>query len=350
MLLDVTLQVDNQLFGGWKSVRIARSIESVSGFFELSVTDRWPLQNARRDILPGDACTVSVGDTVLITGYVDDVDVEYSGDDHSITVRGRDKTADIIDCAAHYQTGSFSHLGLLDIATRLCAPHGVRVKSNVDLGAVFRTHAITPGETIYETLELLARRRGVLLMPQTGDLLFTQPGNTRLNTVLKSGKNILTGSVQRSVRERFARYTVYGQSQGFDDAAGDFAAGATGEATDNAVRGSRHHVIVAEGAANDVDCEKRAQWARNTAVGRSQRAVYTVQGWTYNATTDVWPINVLVPVEDDIANVQRDLLIVSAAFVKDERGTITELTLSPREAYDTLALPDPDTTDGFGLQ
>lgn len=344
---DTVLEVDGKPYAGWKKVTIGLSIESISGSFELSVTDRWPLQAEKREIQPGAPCTMYMGDTAVITGYVDDVDVDYSSDDHRISIRGRDKTADVVDSAATYKSGTFHELGLLDIASRLCQPHSVTVTSKADLGKTFRKYSITPGDTIYETLELLARRRGVLLMPDNGNLLFNKPGTDRIETALKTGVNIKTGSIQRSIRERYGRYTVYGQTQGFDDANTDFAASPKGEATDNAVRASRHHISVAEGAATAADCEKRAIWARNTAVGRSQRAVYTVQGWTYNGR-DLWPLNKLVAVDDDIANIHRDLLIVSLAFVQNnDRGTITELTLAPREAYDTIELPEPDNSDDW---
>lgn len=348
MSLDVQLLTNDKLYAGWKEVHIGRSIESVSGYFELTVTDRWPLQRQRREIKPQDSCVLSLGKTEVIAGSVDDVDVQYDGGNHSITVRGRDNTSEIVDSAAVYKSGTFENLGLLDIATQLCAPHNVGVASSADLGSPFRLHSITPGETIYETLELLARQRGVLLIPDNGNLLFSQPGTELLPTALKTGSNILTGSVQRSRRERFARYTVYGQSQGFDDTSGSFSSAAKGEATDQAIRSNRQKIIVAEGSANSADCEKRAVWARNTAAGRSERAVYTVPGWTYNKT-DLWPINKLVRVDDDIANVHRELLIVSVAYTQGEEGTITELTLAPREAYDTIALPDPNGGDEWGV-
>lgn len=337
---ETILRVADKDYGGWKAVRIGLSIESVSGFYELTVTDRWPLQAMRREINPGDQATVFLGNKPIITGHVDDSDIDYSATEHNIVVRGRDRTADIVDSSAVYKSGTFRDVGLLDIATRLCSAHGVSVSSDTDLGKPFRKYAITPGTTIYETLELLARQRGVLLVPSDGNLRFTQPGTVQLKTALKTGENILTGRVQRSTRDRFARYTVYGQTQGFDDTGGAFASSAKGEASDKAIRPARRKVIVAEHSANAADCEQRAIWARNTAVGRSQRAVYTVQGWTYNGQ-DLWPINKLVRVDDDIANVHRDLLIVSVAFVKSQEGTITELTLAPREAYTTLALPDP---------
>jgi prophage tail gpP-like protein len=334
------LKVNGAFYGGWKTVRVGLSIESVSGYFELSVTNRWPLQNEPRDIRVQDACEVLLGDVPVIVGTVDDVDIEYDAQQHSITVRGRDKTAEIIDCAAQYKTGSFDNLSLTDIATRLAQPHGVSVRATVSVGDKFKKHSITPGETIFETLELLARQRGVLLMPDNGNMQITKPGTERLNTVLKTGENILTGSVQRSRRERFSKYIVYGQTQGFDLSGGETASGPKGEAIDTAINSKRTRVIIAEGAANAKDCSTRAIWARNVAAGRSERAVYTVQGWTYDGV-NVWPVNKLLPVDDTIANVHRDLLIASVAFVKDENGTITELTLALREAYDTIALPAP---------
>ena len=59
-MADIALTVDGLIYGGWKSVSVRRSIETVAGTFSLSASERWPGQQALKAILPGQKCTVSM--------------------------------------------------------------------------------------------------------------------------------------------------------------------------------------------------------------------------------------------------------------------------------------------------
>ena len=87
---DVTLTVDGLICGGWKSVSVRQSIETISGTFSLSVSERWPGQQTLKAILPGQKCLVTLDGETVITGYVDDVAPAYSSTSHEVSIDGRD--------------------------------------------------------------------------------------------------------------------------------------------------------------------------------------------------------------------------------------------------------------------
>ena len=68
---DLRLVVNGKKYGGWKSVRVTRSIESIAGSFELDVSDRWAGQGEIWPIYEEDACRVEIDGTTVIDGYVD---------------------------------------------------------------------------------------------------------------------------------------------------------------------------------------------------------------------------------------------------------------------------------------
>ncbi len=71
---------------------------------------------------------------------------------------------------------------------------------------------------------------------------------------------------------------------------------------------------------------------------------YTLQGWR-DPKGALWRPNALVKVEDPWLGIERDLLIVSAAFTLSETGgSTTELELAPKEAYELL----PEVTAAAG--
>ncbi|HAU6244578.1 TPA: phage tail protein, partial [Klebsiella oxytoca] len=94
MTEELTLNVDGKVWGGWTDMAINRSLESVAGEFDLTVTAQWS-SAAPRSIKPGQSCTVSIGSDRVMTGYIDDFIPSYDSENVSLRVMGRDKTGDL---------------------------------------------------------------------------------------------------------------------------------------------------------------------------------------------------------------------------------------------------------------
>lgn len=334
---DLVLQVDGVNYAGWTSVRVQRGMEQISGAFEIGVTERWPGQAQHWPIQLGAECRLLVDGEPLITGYVDDRNQSYDAAQHTISIVGRDKTADLVDCAAIWPGGEWKNRNLAEVAAYLCEPYGIKVIAETDVGARHPVYGLEPGESAFECIERFARFRGVLpLSDGLGNLLLTRATkDARVSTALVYGKNILRASGQFSWRERFSHYTVKGQE----------VIGMTGQpvgkAEDEEVKASRYRprVLIAEDCGNNVNFRTRAEWERNVRYGRSQVANYTIQGWRHAA--GIWHPNTLVMVTDPQMEFDaREFLIVSVSLLYDESGSRTELKLMPRETFDRIPLPD----------
>ena len=143
---DVTLTVNGKQHSGWESLNINLGVEQIAGTFELSVTEKWPGNNEARPIRRGEVCTVSIDGEIVITGYVDDVLPSYDSNSHTLTINGRDKTADLVDCSAIYKTGAWTNTSLKTIAEDLCKPFGIGVIINTDIGEPFKHAADAQSE------------------------------------------------------------------------------------------------------------------------------------------------------------------------------------------------------------
>ncbi len=332
---DVVLKLGNEAFAGWQAIQVTRSIDHLSGWFELSVTERWPGQTAAMRIKPGLACQVLVEDEPVITGYVDDVDLSYGAGEHQITVRGRDKTGDLVDCAAQHKGSEWHRATLKQIAQDLCAPFGIQVKLEVDANPRIRRWSIEPGEAVFENLERMARLQAVLLMSDgLGSLVIARAGTERIATPLVLGQNILTGSGSFSWKERFRDYVVKGQMEGEYNAF-------KGAAVDKDIDRYRPLIVLAEDQGDIATFTRRAEWERNVRYGRSMPVTYALQGWKHR--DGLWAPNKLVTVQDPwIATDELgpERLIVSVTYSLDERGRRSQLKLMPREAWDLIPLPD----------
>lgn len=336
---NVTLKVGGQVYAGWTSITIRRSMEQLAATFELGLTERWADGATARPILPGLACTVRVDGQAVIAGYIDDAEPSYDEKSHTITVSGRDLTGDLVDCSA--PATQFSGRTLAQVAKALCKPYGIGVKTETDIGGEFSALKNNEGDSVFDTLEPAARIRAVLLMSDgLGNLLLTKAGTSRVPTRLALGENIVSASGRFSNRDRFSAYEVKGQSAGSDDWNAEDAAHPLGRAKDSGVTRHRPLIVLAEENVDQADAQKRAEWERNVRFGRSRRVSVRVAGWDHAG--GLWEPNKLVAVRDAFLSIDQELLIAGVVLTLDERGWWTDLDLVAREAFVRVALPEPE--------
>lgn len=342
MQSDVLLTVGGQVYGGWTSMRLSRSLEQVAGRFEVSLTERWADSPTLRPIRPGERCVVSVAGQVAITGYVDEGSPRYDRQTHTVRVSGRDATGDLVDCSAIHPGGEWAGVDLGRIARDLCRPFTVPVRVETSPGAAFAKWKIQEGETVYECLERAARIRAVLLMSDgLGGLVITRAGRARADTALVLGENVLGAEGAYDHRDRHSEYIVKGDTAGTDSSWGVEVIEREGRARDPAIGRYRPLVILAEDQASSADCQTRAEWERSVRYGRSLRVTYTVQGWTQGGGR-LWEPNTRVPVRDPYQGIDAEMLISGVTLVLDEgSGRTAELTVTRPEAFGMIALPEP---------
>nr|WP_181147287.1 hypothetical protein [Burkholderia multivorans] len=91
------LKQDGLSLTGWKSVRITRSIEFGTSSFDLACSaDANTLKLVSKEGAP---IKVSIGDDVVLTGYVETIESIMTPRTHDIRISGRGKLADLIDCS-----------------------------------------------------------------------------------------------------------------------------------------------------------------------------------------------------------------------------------------------------------
>lgn len=339
-MADVTLKVGGQKYSGWTSVSVTRSIESISGSFSLNVSERWANQDQPWPINEGDECSVLIGDEVVITGFVDSRKPSYGPGAHSLSIDGRDKTADLVDCSALVSQYEYKNFDVFKLAQKLCKPFNITVSQlgvtvpGKTLVGTEKLH-IDPGETVFNVLEHAARIAGVLLISDgEGGVIITQPGTERAVTELVEGQNIISAEADFTVASRFYHYIALGQHQATDAFFGAEAAQIKGEAFDpNVTRQARVLVIRPEGNVTPAFAKLRAQWEATVRAARSNSVKVVVQGWT-QGNGALWPVNALVHVKSPQLRIDGDMLIASATYSFDEsEGTRTELSLKPPGAF-----------------
>lgn len=330
---DAGISAYGRRFGGWLSLSISTSLEDACTSFSFATAARWPGEQHPIRIRPSAPVEAFIGLDVLAAGYVDKVDTSYDAASHTISVSGRSKVADLVDC--HATPGVYEGIKLEVLAARLAAPYGVTVRADVDTGAVVRRVRVRERETVYSVLERMARARALLLTDDpTGALVFTRAGLGRAHTALVLGENVLSCSSSFDASKRYSEYRCKGQRAGDDLDFGDVL---DTEATveDDGIDRYRLLYVEPEPLADAARCKVRATWEAANRYGQSVQLSYTVVGWR-QGNGALWTKGDLVQVVDEFTGLDDELVIVATTFDLSEAGTTTTLQLVPPEAYEPL--------------
>ena len=338
-MYEATLSIGGIRYGEWTELEIQRSVEALAPSFSFTLSGGRPGR-----LQPGQRCKVDVDGRLLITGYIDDVEPSYDATAHTVTIRGRGKTGDLVDCSA--KAGKIRRSTLAQIAADLCLPFGILVSDLAQASKRFSEFTVDKGETVFDALHRAARMRGVLLASnEEGDLVITRTGTERAPGSMERGKNILKARGAFSWRDRFSEYTVIGQAASNDNTWGPAAGGQKGVVRDAGVDRHRPLTILAEEGEGAKAFHDRAHYERNVRFGRSARITYTVAGWGAGGT--LWKPNTLVAVRDDYTGLDGEMLIAKVTFRKGAGGTLAELELTWPEALDVLEIPEKKLKGGL---
>ncbi len=347
----LTLTVNNQTLTGWVSVSVTMGIESVPNVFDIALTERYPGQQVLIP-RPGAPCQVKIGNTVVITGYIDTTSLSISPTAHTVRVQGRGKCEDLVDCSAVLPGMTISAASTLALAQKVAAPYGITVTSLCGPGPIIPQFNITLDEKPFEIIERVARFSQMLVYEDpSGNLVLAQAATSTHASGFRQGVNVQAASVSFSMAERFSDYLPSLTS--IDSFSQTQPAGATPpfflpRVYDPDVPRLRTLIVVSEQTQNGhYIAEDRAQWEANRRWGRSQVVRLTCDNWRDSAGT-LWTPNALVRIEiPSIQCASDDWVIGRVTFLRGaERGTVADLEIMPKQAF----LPEPTPLQAFDFQ
>lgn len=331
---DVVVQLEGVTYRNWETVRIARELNSGAGTFELRATLTHPFPAKA-----GVEAKIRLGPHLAAVGYVDQLRLELTSDGHAITVSGRDKTADLVDCSTPPDLGSLSDVFLDEIAEKVAAPYGVEVRT-ITTGPIFPKFVPNPGDSAWASIERAARLRAKLCFPSAeGRLMIDSPGQFAAAGSIREGSADL--SLAWSTLDRYQVYIVRGQNRGSDQGWGSAVAAIEARSTDSALRRPRTLVVVAESAVDQASAQERADWERTVRIARSAGITATVRGWRQKINGPLWELNQRVSVNVPRWRFRDELLVDGVEFTRGDDGTRTTLRLVRPNAY----LPEPGSPE-----
>lgn len=333
MSADIRLVVNGRKYGGWKAVRVTRSIESIAGSFDLAVNDRWGQDAELWAIAEEDACRVEIDAEVVIDGYVDRRSLALTAESRQLSYSGRDRAAVLVDCSVILDKYTFRNTDLREFAARICEPFGVTVavQSGLSLPKVAK-RVIQPGDTAYQAIEREAAAEGLLVVSDgAGGIVLTRNAPSRA-APLQQGANVMAASVEYDGTDRFARYVVATSVAGKDGSSGD-ATRIRAEAADADVRRAERVLMIRpESGITTESARRRGDWEARIRAARAEQVAITVQGWQ-QPNGRLWPVNALCNVQVPSIGVGGDMLISQVEYSISESGQIANLRLVRPDAF-----------------
>ena len=332
----VSLWVDGQLHEGWTDTAINLNMDHLAGDFTLTLTEEYLAGGVlqRFPIRAGAACRLAIDGTTVLTGWVDRRDAGYTATTHSVSISGRDKTGDLVDCSAEVK--EFLDQKLEAIAAELCRPFRIQVLVTTDTGEPFKRVAVNTGDTVQGCIERLCRQRGVLAWSDgQGNLVIGRGTMGRPVASLARGRNVLAASVTDNWTGRFSEIIVRGTRETPDSSDASAGSQEQGLARDGQVTRYRPKIMVPETQGGTTSLNERAAHEQRVAKGKSQVVSATVGGWYHEG--GLWRPAQTVSFSDDWLGISGDFLVGNVALVKsgdDDRAT---LNLYPPGAFDRMA-------------
>ncbi|WP_233869708.1 phage baseplate assembly protein [Paraburkholderia adhaesiva] len=341
---DVSLTVNGSTVAGWTTVRVTRGMERIPADFDIGMAERYP-GVADVTVSAGDPCTLAIGGDTVITGYVDRVIDQIDAHSHALSIAGRGKCEDLVDCAAQYDGFQFVNATAADIAAALAKPFGIAVKALAP-GLVIPQYILNVGDTPYAVIDRVCKISQLLCYEDAdGDLVIGPLSTDEAAGGFTLGVNCERAGYTRDLSQRFSEYRVYlvGTALLLDTGIQPLSEYTV---TDPCVPRYRPRAFIAE--TNDAGAtvsNQHAQWECNRRTGRGNVVTVTASSWRDAAGTLYTPNTLAALSMPQLKLIDgQKFTIGEVTCRRDSSGTACDLTLMPPQAFQpepVLYLPLP---------
>lgn len=368
----VTVTINGFVFQQVVRLMVSRDLRNIAGVFDVVLVDDtrlfralpfpWGRPEGGPEIRQGQAITIAIDREPVLVGWIDRASFRWSGEDIECHIQGRDKTGDLVDCAALPNgPAEFRGVDLLHVAERVCEPFGIKVTAEVPVGAPFTQLALHPHMTALALLESGARQRSILLVSDgVGGLLLTRGGNSRAPAPLRLRENVQEITAEFDWTQRFSEYIVKQTSARTNTGAaplnstsvplgvpnGNFYGPITiqearniintGRAIDPEVTRYRPTVRLTRTQSGMTTVQEQAEWALRVARGQSDSVQLRVLDWRAGPGRALWRPNALAQVWDPYSGIDKEMLIAGVAHRFGPDGAVTDIRVAGRTAYDRI--------------
>lgn len=318
----VTLIVDGYGLVGWQDVSVDRSMESAEISFTLGAANPSWSAEAKR-LRYAKEVEVVAGSNLLCKGYVGSYGAKYGPKTKQVTVEGKSKAADAVDChPVKHKTGRIEKKTLLEAAKELDEV-GVGFTTDQQLEPIEKIQR-QPHDTIFQTIEREARRTGHMLSGQPdGSIKITRAGTKRHAGALVLGScPVEEMDVTIKCDQKFSPIVGRGQRA---KGTGKDNLRLEEQETDPSVTRHRPLLVIPEGDWTRKEFKKRLRWERLRRASYGTTIRVKVSTWRDDAG-ELWEPGRLMAIVNEPEDVDSDFLLSTVNFRQGgDGGTLAYL-------------------------
>jgi prophage tail gpP-like protein len=342
---ELSITIDGQKFTGWTATRFSRSCEQFPSSFEISATEKDPTGTHPMVFVPFSPCTIAIDDDLVLTGYIDSIDNTIDAASHTITIAGRSKGADLVDCSAEIINSAdgipgflYGGADLMGLATALCLPYGITVSLNSKQELTdIPLFQMNIGDSPYEIIERMARSQNLLVYDDVnGNLVLADVGAAEHQSGFDYGANIQSITSGLHFDHRYSEIDVFDSS--VQDQLTYITNRQYGHAEDTSIRHRRLMGFSETPYVLEVTwAQRRANWEMARSRGRSQVIHLQCESWR-DSHEILWQPNNYVAIRAAPLQIDAKWIIANVSYSMDlNGGTYADLILMPPEAFN----PEP---------
>lgn len=329
---NIAIKLNGRRYSFWKSAVVHVAIGEFAREVTLNVSDNPDAASAAGNLLMDSPISVICDDKTVLTGYIDDVSVNYAATSHGITIRARSKTCDLVDCS-YDGDAQFNGQSAKNTILAICRPFGINVLWRCPDWTIGEMNA-NVGDTCAGIITEICKRGGVFFTDdENGNLIITNLAETPAaatiyNRPAAMESNVLSASVKFSSRDRFSEYTVESQATAFDgDETAENAYMSGGTVRDPGVTRYRPRVVIAQTNQDSAADAFSAELEYMSATAAAANFDYTINGWR-DDTGAIWAGGTFVRLIDEFAHVDNKLIVKSADLtISNDGGRVAQLKL-----------------------
>ncbi len=318
------LEVGGHRLTGWSNVEISYGVEAAVRTATLEISDF----EGELKIRPDMPATIKASGTLILTGFVRDVEPAHDETSHRVRVTVASNSVDLVEASIDHPTGFVQKKDVGDIA-RAFDTEGVGVEID-DEFPVEPASFVNTGDSWFYHMEPLTRSHGAFVYDDAEGkvhIAYKPRGRHAGSLSIGDGGSIIAATAKLTGKARYSEIIVRGQaSRGNGSAALQIEA----RATDGTVGRRRKRIIVHESETTAGKLKKRAKREMNRAAGSSREAQITVSGWR-DEKGRIFEPHFLIGVDDPRIYLQQDMAIKSVRLTQSTdlggQGTRADFSL-----------------------
>lgn len=369
----VSITVDGEVFEFWESANISSELTTIAPSFSLAATFSLPQgKRTLATLAVGKRVQVKIGDDVVVTGYIDKTPVNYSASSVTISISGRSKTEDLVDCSVipkdtsididnSHKWGNFtevvtgeviqppaltathwSNTSMCKIIAQLAGSYGVKFVDQSGFDTVVKSFGTDGVDTVLKTLQnLTAKNKLIFCGDEYGNLVLVSVGYKKNGKPVENlilGQNILSCSANFDGSKLFSEYQVKAQENGTNSKGGQ-SLNSSANQINNFFDRVRLGVSKSSGSSTITTCQDQAEFKNDYNLAQFYKTSYTIQGWR-RSDGNLWKINEFVNITDSFLGFKDNLMLITKVTFDLSNGegmTTTLEVVPPAGAVDWLS-------------